>query len=135
MKNLIISLLVSICLVDCGYHTTELYGIGKTTTILVAGDGASSNSILGDTFTNKNSTATKILANAFVQLVGAYWAGNAIKVQETTKQMANAGATQAKIETAKIAASTEAKKIDSAENLAGMRTGLFKIGETIFKQK
>lgn len=122
-------------LMSCGFHQTELYGIGKTTDIIVAGDAASSNSILGDTFTNKNSTATKILANAFVQLVGAYWAGNAIRVQEVTKQMANAGATQERIVVANNTAMITSKKIDSAENLAGMQSGLFKVGETIFKQK
>lgn len=135
MKTFLVSMLCAVFVASCVVHETELYGIGRTKTSAAFGDGAASNSILGDTLTYKNSTATKILANMFVQLVGAYVAADALAVRSITERMATAGAQKAQIAAAKIAAQTEAAKITAGENATGVQAGLFKVGETIFQQK
>lgn len=131
----LLACLMLVAAISCVGHKTVLYGIGETTTVAVFGDGSATNTVLGDSLVYKNSTATKILANMTVSLAGAFALGNYQQSQEITKQMANAGANKVQITQATLAAQTAAAKLNAEENAAGINAGLFKVGETIFKQK
>ena len=131
-------LLTSICclvMAACSFHTTEIYGIGKTTTVRVGGDGASSNSILGDADTDKNSTAFKAFINGMMTLATGYFAHDSIKIQEGTKQLANAGATKVQLAQADFAAQTAAAQLKAGANKAAIDAGLFAQGAAIWKQQ
>ena len=132
------TLLTSICcllMAACSFHTTEIYGIGKTTTVRVGGDGASSNSILGDADTDKNSTAFKAFINGMMTLATGYFAHDSIKIQEGTKQLANAGANKVQIEQARFAAQTASEQLKAGQNSEAIKAKLFQEGAAIWKQQ
>ncbi len=134
MKAALAPLLCLALVVSCVTHKTKIYGVGETETTAVFGDGSAANTVLGDTIVYKNSTATRILAQMFMGLVTATAMGNAAEAKQITDRMATAGANQAQIETARIAAQTAALKIGAGTTSEAVKGGLFQQGMTIFKQ-
>lgn len=112
MKRLFPIILLSI-LCSCSFNQTELYGIGKTTSINVAGDGSTGNTILGNTYVAKNSTATKTIVNgavtygAAVELGKSHASDNAL---EGTKSGNSLKLEQSKLKAASFDKTTGAKQ-------------------------
>lgn len=89
MRNFLAHLLCAVLCVSCSYNTAEIYGVGKTTSVNFAGDGSTANTILGNSYVAKNSTATRYIVNGIGTVVGLYAAGVASFNNQTVKAYTN----------------------------------------------
>lgn len=109
----------------CSYNKATIYGVGEVVSSNFMGDGSTANTILGNTYVAKNSTATKAVIQGIIGLAGAIYYGKVQLANETTTQLANAGLTQVQLRALDNALkeSLAAKGLEGT--LAGIKAGLF----------
>lgn len=77
MRNFLAYLLCAVLCVSCAYNKATIYGVGEVVSSNFMGDGSTANTILGNSYVAKNSTATRYIVNALGTIVGLYYAGMA----------------------------------------------------------
>lgn len=125
MKGFLIQLTLAALFVSCSTNDTTIYGVGETHSVNFMGDGSTANTILGNTYVAKNSTATKAVVQGIIGLATAIYYGRIQLEKETTTQLYNAGLTQVQVTKINAALQESIATKGYETTVAAIKGGLF----------